>query len=353
MPEPTTDDPIPAQLRAWADDLADQVGPVAPPAAQPRRRPARALVLAAGVLAVVGVATALVVAGDGSDDEDVRAGPTTTITAVPAPEVPLLGTTWWLETIATDEDGDLGAVDEDGRPFVTIGSCDPDADCESDLVVSGYDGCNGFGGPVEVGADDMVVGEVISTQRGCEGPGAEVPLAVVRLVRDAVGIEVEGDLLTLRGGGVEAVFRAGDGIHPPLPEGATVITVPGQHARHRLIWRVDERAGGPVVELRADLADMNTRDVLTAELGPEPGRMVAVARSGTRPTIVIGLVDARATTVTFDRREGEDPTAPTVALAGRNDLRAFALWVPGVGGAWSMTATDAAGATVAAFEPER
>jgi heat shock protein HslJ len=352
MPDPTTDDPIPAQLRAWADDLADQVGPVAPPVAQPRRRSVRGLALAAGVLAVLGVATALVVAGDGADDDDVRVGATTT-TVAPGSEVPLLGSTWWLQAIGTDQDGDLGAVDDDGRPFVTIGPCDPDADCERDLVVSGYDGCNTFSGSLEAGADDMVVGEVISTQRGCEGPGSEVPLAVVRLVRGVVGIDVAGDVLTLRGNGVEAAFRAGDGIHPPLPEGATVITVPGQHARHRLVWRVDERAAGPVVELRADLADMNTRDVLTAELGPEPGRMVAVARSGTRPTIVIGLVDARATTVTFDRREGDDPTAPTVALAGRDDLRAFALWVPGVGGPWSMTATDAAGATVAAFEPER
>ncbi|HMJ76215.1 MAG TPA: META domain-containing protein [Iamia sp.] len=351
MPDATTtDDELAAQLRAWADDLADQIPSAVAPtsaatgAARPGRRP-RLLALAAVSLVAVGLAAVgLWVAAADGPGEDVRAGTTTSTTTstTAVPDVPLVGTSWWLETIELD-----GEAQElvPRTPFLNVGPCDPDADCAGGDAITGYDGCNRFGGTVEIGSESLVVGPVEGTQMEC---GGEMDTLIAEVTRDEVAFDVEGDRLTLRRNAVVATFRAGDGRHPPRLDGATVFTIPGLDPRHRLTWREVE---GGAVELRADLFDMNTPEVLTVELGTARGEMAAVAPASRRPSIVFGLVDARATLVTFDRQEGGDPSAPTVALTNRDDVRAFAIVVPGVAGPWDLTATDADGTTVATYEP--
>lgn len=116
---------------------------------------------------------------------------------VAQPDKPIEGTTWVADTII---DGDSAAsVPAEPKVYLRF----------ADGKVEGSDGCNGFGGPAEVGSDTVTFGPIAFERKGCADTSpAEQPLH--DLLKGEVTFEADGDRLTLTAPSGDGLgFRAG------------------------------------------------------------------------------------------------------------------------------------------------
>lgn len=117
---------------------------------------------------------------------------------VVAPDRPLAGTFWVLDTI----------IDGKGATSVPSGVA-------AYLRIRGgtvdlYDGCNGGSGPVRVSGDRLAFGDRIQTLRACLGERGTVANALASLLRGPTTYRVEERTLTITRGEGTAQFRAVD-----------------------------------------------------------------------------------------------------------------------------------------------
>jgi heat shock protein HslJ len=113
------------------------------------------------------------------------------------PDKPLEGTTWVVDTIV---DGDAASsVSPEPKVYVTF----------ADGKVEGSDGCNGFGGPAEIGSGTVTFGEIVTEQKACAtNSPARDPLHNL-FEAGTVDTVSDGDRLTLSApGGNGLGFRA-------------------------------------------------------------------------------------------------------------------------------------------------
>lgn len=115
---------------------------------------------------------------------------------VATPDKPIEGTLWILDGIVTGD-----AV-----------SSVPQGVVASLRIVDGQAevnfGCNTGGGPVEVTADTLTFGPMISTKKACEAPGGAVEGAVAAVLQGTVPYSIDADTLTLDAGANGLMFRA-------------------------------------------------------------------------------------------------------------------------------------------------
>ena len=77
--------------------------------------------------------------------------------------------------------------------------------------VAGSGGCNSYGGPATITGATIKIGELVSTQMACTGPGADVEQAYLPLLSAAASFTATADALTLfdAGGSPTLVYAAG------------------------------------------------------------------------------------------------------------------------------------------------
>lgn len=187
---PETDADLVHQLRAWADDLADQVGPVEVPAPRSPRRP-RLLAVAAAIL-VLAVGVVAVRAATTDDGETTVAGPSTTADAPvtgAAAEALLVDGTWSL--VEAQRGGELVPIPDDVEASVLFRRQ------EERLFFGADDGCNSGGGTATISGDRVSVSEYIQTLAGCVGDRGRLSGVVGDVVREAFRFRIEGDRLVL------------------------------------------------------------------------------------------------------------------------------------------------------------
>jgi heat shock protein HslJ len=363
MPEHPTipdDAALVAQLRAWADDLAEQVGPVAAPTRAPRHRP-RALAVAAALLVVLGLAAAVVATRSEGGDEDVRTGttttpsttePTTTVAPGP-PDLPLLETTWWLERVEVDGEEPVVAPDRSLTMFLTEDEmCASPDDCpRPDAFLRGSDGCNGYWATVTLAEGRFTARPFgARTTVACDTPASRVGDLVAPIEDGTSTYEIDGATLVLRFGERTTFrFRAEPDPDAPVPPGHSVFVDREGEPTHRWSWGegIDMGEASVLVSIRASVErrDNGARARLPADA--PPGSIAAALNVD--PPLVFGLVDARATTVAYTRGDTVRELT-TRALEGRPDLRVFSGGVPDAQGGWRVTAIAADGTVVATFE---
>lgn len=251
-PPPSTDEALVDQLRAWADDLASQVGPVASPSARPTRGPRRALAVAAVLLLLAGGAIVLR-AALADDGETTVAGPSSDAGAddVPAAGVGTIdavyGDPWTL--VAVTRAGEAVAVPADLGASVTFspqgGDCvvlpqETEPVCEDGPSIQATDGCGGWVAELVVEGDVLRTRGEVGSLAACTRPGREAAAVVNEVLRQSVTFGVAGDRLALHGrAGVLLYERQEAG----LPDAAFDVT-------WEVVAIVDGR--GPVTEPASD-----------------------------------------------------------------------------------------------------
>ncbi|HEX7132734.1 MAG TPA: META domain-containing protein [Iamia sp.] len=367
MPETPTipdDDALVLQLRAWADDLAEQTPAAAVPTGEHPRR-SRVLALAAVLMVALGLAAgALWAAADGDPAENVRAGTTTSTTTTESapPGLPLLETTWWLERVEVDGEEPVIAPDRSLTMYLTEGEFCSGADADGNLegcphpdaFMVGSDACNGYWATVEISGDRITARPFGGrTLMACGSEPARVG-AEVRPIEDGTStFAIDGDTLVLRFGDWTTYrFRAEADPTAPVPEGHSVYVGREGEPRHRWSWSRGITQGEDVVSIHARAFEETRDNGVEASIAPDapPGAIAAAVNID--PVLVVGLVDARATTVTYTRGDIV-VEMPTRALEGVGGLRAFTGGVLDAAGGWQLVATAADGSTVATFDAGR
>ncbi len=112
------------------------------------------------------------------------------------PDKPLEGTLWVVDGIRT---GDAVSSVPQG---VTASLRIVDGRAEVQF------GCNSGGGPVEVTADTLTFGPLISTKMACEPDQMTMETAVGTVLTGTVGYTIDADVLTLDAGATGLMFRA-------------------------------------------------------------------------------------------------------------------------------------------------
>jgi heat shock protein HslJ len=115
---------------------------------------------------------------------------------VARPDLPLLGTPWTLDGIATGQTASSVPAGVTSTLRFQPGGR---------FTVSG---CNRGGGSVTVSGGELAVEGMALTQKGCPAPEAEVEGAVLAVFRGRVTYTVDGDRLTLTNGGTTLSYRA-------------------------------------------------------------------------------------------------------------------------------------------------
>ena len=109
------------------------------------------------------------------------------------PDKPLLGTRWTVDTLLQGDSASSVPVGDRPDAYIVI------EDQGGTLRASGHTGCNQFGGPVEVGADELTFGEIVMTKMACAGAGDTLERAVLAMFSaPTVTYEIEAQRLTLR-----------------------------------------------------------------------------------------------------------------------------------------------------------
>jgi hypothetical protein len=363
MPETPTipdDDALVLQLRAWADDLAGQVPRTEVPTAGRRR--AWAVPVAAAVLILLGFAAiGLWVAADEPGTEGVRAGTTTSppATAEADGDVPLLETTWWLERVEVDGEEPVIAPDRSLTMYLTEGEFCSGADADGNLegcphpdaFMVGSDACNGYWATVEISGDRITARPFGSrTLMACASEPARVG-AEVRPIEDGTStFAIDGDTLVLRfGDRTTYTFRTETDPTAPVPEGHSVVVDRDGEPRHRWSWSRRITQGEEVISLHVRAFEETRDNGAEARIAPDAPPGAIAASINVDPALVLGMVDARATTVTYTRGDTV-VEMPTRAVEGVPGLRAFTGGVPDAAGGWTLVATAADGSTVATFD---
>lgn len=121
------------------------------------------------------------------------------------PPLPVVGTSWTLDTIAA------GNGPDDSAASVPAGVRAPTLRFTEDDRVELFAGCNSGGGRAVVGDDGFAeIGPLTLTRKACERAAMETERAVTSILagRVALGFSGEGDLSVAKGGR-HLLFRAG------------------------------------------------------------------------------------------------------------------------------------------------
>lgn len=117
------------------------------------------------------------------------------------PDRPLTGTTWLLESIATDTgpDGSVSSVPGGVKSSLLI---------RKNGEVQLRPGCNSGGTTVEITDDQLTFAPIRLTLMACPGPKGDVENVVVPALDGTVDYEISGPVLTITSGDVQLVYRA-------------------------------------------------------------------------------------------------------------------------------------------------
>jgi len=183
---------------------------------------------------------ALLAACGGSSGSGELAGPADPPVPTPAPTAQPAS----LERI----DWQLMTITRDGR---TRDVADLDATLTFDGTghVGGH-GCNHFGGDVQVVGDRISVANLGSTQMACSGPRAELDDAMTKPLIAGATWSLEAGRLTIRGRGIDLVFRGRDAVFPTR-DAQPIVTGKIGDAVYRLAWR----AGNGMVSIEWESRD--------------------------------------------------------------------------------------------------
>jgi heat shock protein HslJ len=123
-----------------------------------------------------------------------------------APDLPLEGTTWELESTEEGDVASSGPLGPD-TPVTDGGPRRPELRIAQGTLRA-FDGCNQLRGPVEVTAGKLRTDELLGTKRACVDPAATRTARLLGELLQESSYAVEGDRLTLRRDDVAMVFRA-------------------------------------------------------------------------------------------------------------------------------------------------
>jgi hypothetical protein len=268
-------------------------------------------VTAAVVVLVVGVVA--VVAANRDDRQRV----TGVTTSAPSPAPAGFEDTDWVLVHARQ--GSLPIV-SDRAVRLSFTRC-TDAACPVGRYrIGGSDGCNEFGGAVDITERELQLHGIGSTLVGC---GDQLSPAVSRvfLTEGAVPYERDGDTLRLTAGPIELEYRR---TAARLPEAQGDVVAEGQHDGDQ--WRLSSRREGDMITLELTVREHTSTAVGGGAVGTSIGSTETsdsdqIVALGTGE-LVYGIAPARATRVTA-QVEGEDPVElRTFAIPGA-DLKAF------------------------------
>ncbi len=121
---------------------------------------------------------------------------TTTVTLrdrkVVHPDRPLVGTTWRVDTLVSEQSATTSVALEQARPTLTI---------TTEQTVTGWTGCNTFYGRAEVDEQTVTFAPVNTGGPACPGEVGDIERAIVRVLDGPVETSIDADRLTLTGAG--------------------------------------------------------------------------------------------------------------------------------------------------------
>lgn len=103
------------------------------------------------------------------------------------PPLPLIGTTWIVDTLISGESASSVPVGVTASFVIADGQ------------ISGNGGCNSFGGSATVDGATVTIGALNSTMMACEGDAGTTEAAVFAVLQGAVTVEIVGSSLRLTG----------------------------------------------------------------------------------------------------------------------------------------------------------
>lgn len=120
--------------------------------------------------------------------------------AVVDPDRPLVGTTWRVDTLISDQAAMTSVALEQARPTVTI---------HADGTVTGWTGCNTFYGRAEVAEPTVTFSPLNIGGPACAGETGDIERSMLRVLDGPVEAGIDADRLTLTGAeGHGLVLRA-------------------------------------------------------------------------------------------------------------------------------------------------
>ncbi len=128
------------------------------------------------------------------------------------PDRPLIGTRWVVDALISGES-------VSSLPVGVVAALTFFAD-----RVDVETGCNTGGGPVAITPTAVTFGSMTLTKKACLGGASAVERAVTAVLSGEVAYAIEAGTLTLDGGAVGLVLRAGSPERPPQPLRASVAT---------------------------------------------------------------------------------------------------------------------------------
>lgn len=116
------------------------------------------------------------------------------------PDRPLIGTSWRVETLVTEQAAMTSVVLEQARPGLTI---------RGDRTVTGWTGCNTFYGRAEIVDETVTFGTLNTSGPFCDGELGDLERSILRVLDGPVKTSIDADRLTLTGAkGTGLVLRA-------------------------------------------------------------------------------------------------------------------------------------------------
>jgi heat shock protein HslJ len=175
------------------------------------------------------------------------------------------------------------------------------------------DGCNWVSGRVEVEADRLVAGQLMTTRRGCFGPVVQVAPLIERVLHSSPTWVIHDGTLTLTSADATLVYEPRRSIFPSDRAGrpAPLVITEGRRgsADYRFDYSVSEQGVGLAVEWREEPGGAWNYSGLMLEHdwnGPQPNPMACTAASIGDDRVIAGLVIEPATKVTFRPIGGQD-----------------------------------------------
>ena len=210
--------------------------------------------------------------------------------------VGLVGVEWTLLRLVADG---VESVPGDYPLEITLG-------ITSTGALTATDGCNWLSGPVEVEADRLVAGQLMTTRRGCIGPVVQVAPLIERVLHSSPTWVIQDETLTLSTVNTTLVYQPRRSIFPSDRAGrpAPLVITEGRRgsADYRFHYAVGEQGVGLSVEWREEPGSRWNYNGLVLEhdwTGPQPNPMACMAASIGGDRVIAGLVTEPTRTVTF------------------------------------------------------
>jgi len=217
--------------------------------------------------------------------------------------VGLVGVEWTLLRLVADG---VESVPGDYPLEITLG-------ITSTGALTATDGCNWLSGPVEVEADRLVAGQLMTTRRGCIGPVVQVAPLIERVLHSSPTWVIQDETLTLSTVNTTLVYQPRRSIFPSDRAGrpAPLVITEGRRgsADYRFHYAVGEQGVGLSVEWREEPGSRWNYNRLVLEhdwTGPQPNPTACTDASIGDDRVIAGLVVEPATKVTFRPMGGQD-----------------------------------------------